>query len=71
MNTWTFRSGSGSEPEEPLPRSDLEQIEVMNCGWFYGLVERINDLMWRLAPLGYEDETGFHYGEPVLTSSWD
>jgi len=54
------------------PDSMVAQLSVgshsMQC-WFAGLIGRVRRSMSDLAPQGYQDETGFHFGSAPRAES--
>jgi hypothetical protein len=60
MTTFRQLNEPESKSESPFPRRD--PLPVQNYPRLTGAIERLHSMIEHLAPMGYEDETGFHYG---------
>jgi len=64
MTTVRHLSEKGVQPESPASSGDAAITASARLGCFTRVVATWHAAINFLVPIGYEDETGFHYGEP-------
>ena len=71
MITEGYLAGTTMKAEPTASRS-LARARVGSAESPAGIIGRLLSVLAALVPMGYEDETGFHYGtEPYPVRSWE
>jgi len=61
----TWIDDSSAERRPPPSAKAMHCIGHSILSWCLALVHRVKSIFTSTVPVGYEDETGFHYGEQI------